>query len=261
MRIAALVCLVLLAPAESYTLRYRFTKGLTYTDSQQREVKITLTQEGRTLKQHELRTIRLERTILGVDETDHPTIERVHVAAFRDKIIEWPEQDKVGTKKRPCEGKTFVWRRLETRWGLFLRGEEGQAKDVTKEYSHLVEQLKSWRDARLPADPQRIGGSWEIDAEEFLQTAAMIVPKGVNGKAYFKLQKVEKGIATISFTFRFGFRDRRTPISVAQKGTWTFDVPRGRDLAFEMTGKIDFDGGRVGTGEIAMTRKVTYGSR
>ena len=261
MSIAALACLVLLSPGESYALRYRFTKGLAYTDSQVRGVKITSIVEGRTITQHTIRTITLKRTILGVDKTAHPTVERVKVIAFRDQVVEWPEEEKVGTKKRPCEGQTFVWRRLETRWGLFRRGEDGKAKDVTKEHPHLLEQLKNWRDARLPAEPRRVGDGWEVDALEFLQTSGMNAPKGVRGKAFFKLEKVENGIATIPFTFRFGFSDRRTPITAAQKGTWLFDVAHGRDVAFEMKGRIEFDGGRAGTGVITMVRKVTYGSR
>ena len=75
------------------------------------------------------------------------------------------------------------------------------------------------------------------------------------------IEKVENGIATIPFTFRFGFSDQRTPSTVAQKGIWLFDVAHGRDVAFEMKGRIEFDGGRAGTGEITMVRKVTYGSR
>lgn len=260
MRLAALACLLVLTPGQAFKLRYRFEKGMTYVDTQQRVVKQVLT-TGKTLKIHKVRETRLKRTILEVDETDHPTIERVEVLAFRDNVVEWPEQEMLGIKPRPCEGKTFVWRRMETRWGLFTRDDEGKTVEVTKTYTHLVEQLKNWRDARLPERAVRPGDAWEISAEEFLQTSGITPPKGAEGRAVFKLESMDGTRAKIPFEFRWHFRDKQARVDVEQKGVWTFDAARGRDVAFKMSGTIRFDKGKTGTGEISMIREVTYRSR
>ena len=261
MRTASIALLILLSPGESHTLRYRFQKGMVYTDLQTRDVRLTLTREGKSLKLHTIRTIELKRSILGVDETAHPTIERVQVIRFRDRIVEWPEDEKVGTRPRPCEGKTFIWRRLETRWGLFHRGEDGKAEDVTKTYTHLVEQLKNWRDSRLPEDPIKVGNGWQIAAADFLQTAGISPPKGVKGSALFKMESVEGGVATIPFRFNFHYLDKGTRVDVKQSGTWLFDAKNGRDVSFSMKGKIEYDKGKSGLGELVMSRKVTYSPR
>ena len=66
---------------------------------------------------------------------------------------------------------------------------------------------------------------------------------------------------TIPFEFRWGFRDKEARVDVEQKGVWTFDATHGRDLAFSMTGTLSYDKGKSGSGEISMTRRVTYRSR
>ena len=103
---------------------------------------------------HELE-IRLRRTILSADA------EQVEVLAFRRKVIKDPEA-KEGIDVFPSHGKTFVWRRLRKRWGLFAGD-----KEVTKEHPHLVEQLQRRSGPALPEGALAAGRKWELGAPAF----------------------------------------------------------------------------------------------
>ncbi|MHC4957629.1 MAG: hypothetical protein ACYTGN_04580 [Planctomycetota bacterium] len=260
MRLAALALVMLAAPGDKSVLKYVFHKGMKYDDKQERVIELTLIPSAEhKFVWNKTRQIHLRRTILGVDDTAHPTSERVEVLKFRDIVKESPEQDKVGTHNLDCEGKTFVWSRLETRWGLFDRGEEGKAVEVTAEHKDLVEQLKNWRDARLPADPIGVGGTWQVGAKEFLETSGTVVPDGARGTAIFRLAALKESVATIPFEFVFSYKVKTGErFDVAQKGTWEFDVEKGRDVSFRMEAGIQVDKGAKGNGRLVMRRAVTY---
>jgi hypothetical protein len=129
---------------------------------------------------------------------------------------------------------------------------------VTGSHKELVDQLKNWRDARLPREPVSVGESWEVPPRDFMETAGLKVPDGLEGVATFKLEKVEGAVAEISFEFRFASRHGGRRQAGVERGRWRFDFEKGRDLSFEMKGSINVDGGRGGKGEIAMLRTVTY---
>jgi hypothetical protein len=260
MRLAALALVLFAAPGDKTVLKYVFTKGMKYDDKQERVIQLTL----RPSAEHKFvwnksRVIHLRRTILGVDDTAHPTSERVEVLQFRDVVKESPEQDKVGTHSLDCEGKTFVWSRLETRWGLFDRGEDGKAVEVTQSHKDLVEQLKNWRDARLPVEAVGVGDTWQIGAKEFLETSGTVVPEGARGSALFRYAALDGAVATIPFEFTFSYKVKTGErFDVAQKGTWEFDVAKGRDVSFRMEAAIKVNRGANGEGRLVMARTVTY---
>ena len=245
----ALACLLLFAPDRTYELKYRFVKGMSYVDAQERVWKLT---EGE--KQfHVTHTIKVRRTILEADESDHPVIERVEVTHYRTDTHKSPEKSEIGLRPEICEGKTFLWKRLKTRWGLF----DGKV-EVSFKHMKLVGYLKNWRDARLPTKPQPVGGAWEVTARRFLQTAGLPLPPNLKGLGVFKLEKVERGIATIPFDVRYTFSDRTVVWTVRQKGRWTFDAKRGRDISLVMRGEVLIDKGAKGKGTLTMRRDVTY---
>ena len=252
MRIA-LACLLLLAPEEAWDLKYKFTKGMSYEDVQTRVFELEVTEAGRRFVWHNLRNIHMRRTILEVDDTAHPKSERVHVIAYNLDVKASPKDEELGIKREPSEGKTFIWKRLKKRWGLF-----DDTGEVTVSYRALVEHLKNWRDQRLPKKPIALGKSWEIPPKKFLQTAGLKVPPDVKGVARFKLQKVVRGIATIPFELRYQFTDSNRQLNVEQKGVWEFDAKRGRDLSFTVDGSLLINNGDSGKGKIVMRRKVTY---
>ena len=252
MRIA-LACLLLLAPDRTYELKYRFAKGMSYLDTQERVWKQTITAGGKRLEYHVTHTIKVRRTILEADETHHPVAERVEVTRYRTDTHKWPEQSELGLKREACEGKTFVWKRLKTRWGLF--DDKGE---VSSQHKKLVGYLKNWRDARLPKKPQPVGGTWEVSARRFLQTAGLPLPPNLQGLAVFKLERVKRDIATIPFDVHYTFRDRSAVLTVAQKGVWTFDAKRGRDISLAMRGEVLIDKGVKGKGKLTLRRDVTY---
>ncbi len=245
----ALACLLLLAPDRTYELKYRFTKGMSYVDSQERVWKLT---EGER-QFHVTHTIKVRRTIVEADETHHPVIERVEVTHYRTDTHKSPKQSELGLRPEACEGKTFLWKRLKTRWGLF--DDKGE---VSVQHVKLVGYLKNWRDARLPKQPQPVGGTWEVTARRFLQTAGLPLPPNLQGLGVFKLEKVERGIATIPFDVRYTFRDGSAVLTVAQKGVWTFDTTRGRDVSMVMRGEVLIDKGAKGKGTLILRREVTY---
>lgn len=245
--------LLVATPPQAYSFAYRFEKGLSYVDAQQRTMTTEIYANGKQMRWKAMFESRVKRTILSVDETAHPSAERVEVERFRVIMKENPEQEKLGEKPLPCEGKSFVWRRLEKRWGLFLND-----RDVTDGHKELVDQLKNWRDARLPRGPVTVGQEWQVPPQDFMETAGLKVPKGLEGVAAFKLDGVEGAVAEISFEFRFSSRQGGGRQTGVERGRWRFDHEKGRDLSFEMEGTIQVDGGRGGKGEIAMVRTVTY---
>ena len=253
MRIA-LACLLLLAPGKTYELKYKFKKGMSYVDVQKRVFDLTVTESGRRLVWNKVDNIHIRRTILAVDETHHPKAERVQVITYSHEVKASPEDKEIGITKRPGQGKSFVWRRLRNRWGLF-----DDSGEVTKDYRILVEHLKNWRDGRLPKDPIAVGKAWEISSKKFLQTAGQRVPEGVEGVALFRLKSVERGIATIPFEVGYRFKNGRgNLLTVNLKGVWVFDTARGRDLSFAVKGTLEIDDGKNATGTLVMSRTVTY---
>ena len=97
-----------------------------------------------------------------------------------------------------------------------------------------------------------------MSPRRFLQTAGFSVPEGIQGIAQFTLEKVEDGLATIPFEFRFSYKERGSRMAVAEKGVWMFDITNGRDVSFDMKGLIEVDDGKSGRGAIKMRREVTY---
>jgi hypothetical protein len=179
--------------------------------------------------------------------------ERVEVKRMVITVKEAPDQEP-GSKTGTPHGKTFVWKKLRRRWGLFdAKGE------VTDDYPALVKRLKNWREARLPSRAVAVGDSWEVSAATFLETVNQPIPKGVAGRAIFKLNEVKDGVASIGFLFRMTYRDGDHLFTGTQKGTWRFDIARGRDLDLEMTGQLDVDEGKSGDGRFKMKRAVTWG--
>jgi hypothetical protein len=252
MRCLPLVFVVLLAPGKTVELRYRFEKGMVYTETQERDWVMEMPAEMGGTKWKLQFAVTLRRTVLEADENSRPRSERVEVKRFRRIVSEAPDEP-VGTYPFSCEGKTFVWRRLGERWGLF------DAKgDVTARYPKLVEQLKSLRDARLPGKPVAPGATWSVTAQRFLETAGLPVPTGVQGKALFKLESVKDGVASIPFHFRFTYEKSNEPHEISARGTWRFDPVRGRDVTSEMEGMLKLDGGKKGEGRIKIRRAVTF---
>ncbi len=249
----ALACLLLLAPDQTYELKYRFAKGMSYVDSQERVWKQTIFADDKKLEYDITHTIKVRRTILEADETAHPVAERVEVTHYRTNTRKSPEQNGIGLRPEACEGKVFVWKRLKTRWGLF--DDKGE---VTGKHRKLVGYLKNWRDARLPKQAQPVGGSWEVPAKRFLQTAGLPLPPNLEGLGVFSLERVNRGIATIPFEVHYTFRDGNTVLTVVQKGVWTFDAKRGRDISLSMRGDVLIDKGAKGKGTLTMRREVTY---
>ena len=253
MKLIAILLAVLAAPG-GHELRYRFSKDMRYRDTQKRDFALETYVEGRTLRWEVSLHITLIRTILEIDKTAHPKMERVKVVQFRRVVHKAVEENaKLGAIPEKCEGQTFIWRRLKRRWGLFDRDSE-----VTKDHKMLVDQLKNWRDARMPDRALTRGETWEVSPRRFLQTAGFSVPDGAQGVAQFTLEKVESGIATIPFEFSFSYKEMGNQMSVAEKGIWTFDITNGRDVYFEMKGLIEVNGGKSGKGAIKMKREVTY---
>ena len=253
-RILAAAALVLLASPDkkAVELKYRFEKGLSYREVQKRHVEMEIyTKEG-TASEKLSFEVDITRTILESDRTKHPMSERVEVHLFRKNILATPS-GKTGPKPYACEKKTFVWRRLKERWGLFR-----DKKEVTERHTQLVEHLKNWRDARLPKDPVSQGDTWQVTAEDFLRTAGLAVPDNVTGMALYTLKKIDDGIARISFHIRFRYLAQGHEAVVDQNGEWSFDVGKGRDLDSSLEGVIQLNDGKTGKGKVAITRKVTY---
>jgi len=247
-----LLLLVLLAAPDTHELRYRFEKGMSYDETTTRSFDFASGEgkEKQRLASSSIETLR--RTVLETDETNHPTIERIEVLRFSQPVIS-SRPDDPGTVADPSEGKTFVWRRLEERWGLF----DGKS-DVTERHPRLVERLKNWRDARLPKAPVAVGATWEVSARTYLETAGLPVPSEIEGVSVHKLERVEGEVATISFRFVARAVLDGAAQEWDQTGTIRFDLARGRDLEWTAEGSVKVAGKEGGEGTFKMSRKVTY---
>ncbi len=253
-----LLLVLLLAPPDAvrHKLEYRFAKGSSYVDEQQREWWLETVGGGKVFRWRYSFPTKLRRTVVDVDKTAHPSIERVEVLRFARTVVESARaEEKEGeTKAASSEGQTFVWRRLADRWGLF--SDKG---DVTEVHKQLVGHLQNWRDGLLPKEAVAAGDTWEVSATTFLETAGQPVPKGVLGRAQFKLERVEQGVATITFDFACTYEDLGHAHSGRYTGTWRFDVAKGRDVDFEAKGQIEMDGGKSGGGGVTIKRTFTWG--
>ncbi|MHC4930694.1 MAG: hypothetical protein ACYTGV_00675 [Planctomycetota bacterium] len=253
-RILVALALVALLPPEkkAVELKYRFEKGLKYREIQKRQVETEVFTKDGTVKEKLAFEVDITRTILESDPTSHPMSERVEVRIFRRNILSTPS-GKTGPRPYACEGKTFVWRRLKERWGLFRDKEE-----VTVRHTQLVEHLKNWRDARLPKQAVGPGDTWQVNAADFLRTAGLKVPENVTGMALYKLEKIEDGIARISFHIRFQHLTQGYQTVVDTDGKWSFDVAKGRDLDSSLDGVIQLNQGKTGKGKVTIARSVSY---
>ncbi|MGQ0614013.1 MAG: hypothetical protein ACT4PV_09780 [Planctomycetaceae bacterium] len=249
---ARLLGLILLLAPEPVTLAYRFPKGLVYEETTERRFVFDQKVDGEAKRLARSSTETLRRTVLEADATHHPTMERVEVIRFETTVEESPGEE-IGTTADPVQGKTFVWRRLTDRWGLF----DGK-REVTELFPRLVDRLMNWRDARLPKGAVAVGAAWEVSAQTYLETAGQPVPRGIEGAALFKLESLEAGVARIAFTFHGGARVGGELQSWEQKGTWTFDLAQGRDLEATTEGTVKVEGPNGGSGVFSMTRKVRY---
>jgi len=249
---AAIVPL-LLAPQDTYEPKYRFKQEMTYKDTNKSDVKLRLFTSEYNVKQHVVTEQVIQRTILETGDDGRPTVERVEVLKWTNNFLEWPDREP-GEQASPVQGRTFVWRtKPDGKWALY----DGDG-DVTEKFPDLVQRLRNWRDARMPKEPVAVGATWDVDAKTFLETADMLVPEGVEGRAVFKLEKVEEGVATISFQLKMSYRMGSSNITGEQKGTWRFDIKKGRDLAFASEGTIEFDSGRTGFGTARLERTIAY---
>ena len=261
MHFAPLCLLLLLAPdeapvkkpAKAYTLRYVSRKGDKYVETSERSVLIEQIL-GKSLVTWDIVSKEvLERTILEVKD-QRPDIERVIVREMTKHVKKSPDQRNLGEEKSPATGARFVWRRVGERWGLF-----GQRSEVTDRHRDLVSRLKSWPDARLPKKPVKAGDKWVMTATEYLETVGQPVPPGTEGRIAFTLEKVDaKSVATIVINGAWTYRIVDVKYVVKQKGTWRFDIKRGRDLSLAADGEIDISGSQEGKGRMSLKRLVTW---
>ncbi|MHC4729374.1 MAG: hypothetical protein ACYS6Z_02135 [Planctomycetota bacterium] len=248
---AALCLLVLLAPEQTYELKYRHEKGATYRDAAIKSIQLTLFAAGRLVKFDAETQYDIERTVIKAD-SEGPEVERIVVRKFVQIVRASPEGEE-GTKQFKSHGKTFVWRREKKTWGLY----DGEG-EVTKKYANLVVLLQDWRAARLPKKPVAVGDTWEVSAKTFLETVGQQVPPQVAGKATFRLAAVKDGVAKIAIEFKSSWRNQGSVLGGTQKGTWVFDLKRGRDIEVTMEGGIEVDNGKGGYGKFRSHRAVTY---
>ncbi|MHC4577415.1 MAG: hypothetical protein ACYTED_08375 [Planctomycetota bacterium] len=221
MALLAVLLLLLLAPEETYELKYRFEKETTRRDVSEKSIKLSLFAEGKIVK-FDLETHHeIERTVLEVDREGRPTIERVQVKKFTQVVNQSPE-GKEGTKTFASHGKTFVW-----------------------------------RDARLPPGPVKLGDTWEVAAKTFLETVGQQVPPQVEGKAVFRLEEVKEDVARIAIEFKSSWRNAGHLLAGLQQGTWLFDLKHGRDVEVRMEGNVEVDNGKGGWGKFRLRRVVT----
>lgn len=253
-----LLCLVL-APESTCEMKLRFEKGMVYEDVSSRRVKLRLVQPP-VPPDTKQRMIRFDvgeeclfrRTVVGVGEDGLPSEEKVEVVKFQKEIHERPDGEP-GKQDNPAQGKTFTWRRKGDRYLLY----EGD-RDVTAEHARLAERLMSYRAKRLPDKPVAVGSTWEVPATAFLEATGQQVPPGLEGTATFKLEELKDNIARVSFEMKSSFREQDREISGVQRGTWMFDVARGRELSLEAEGAMEFDRLERGDGSLSMTRTLTY---
>ncbi|MHC4819875.1 MAG: hypothetical protein ACYTF8_17665 [Planctomycetota bacterium] len=84
------------------------------------------------------------------------------------------------------------------------------------------------------------------------------MPPQVEGKATFRLASVQNGVAKIAIEFKSSWRDKKNVLGGTQKGTWVFDLKRGRDIEVTMEGGIEVNNGKGGYGKFRSHRAVTY---
>jgi hypothetical protein len=254
---ALLLLLLVAAPdgkAKTYEIAYRFGKGVKYTDRSSRVFKLDM-YGGKKLAQFHVESEQvIRRTVIEVDDGGRPSLERVEVLVNSHTTKMSPNEEELGVTLLPSHGKSFVWRRYDgKKWGLF--DDKGE---VTAKHPQLVQKLRNWRDARLPGKPVAVGATWEVAAGDFLEAVGQPVPPGVKGRAVFKLEAVEDGVARITFTFKETYPQDGVAVVAEETGTWRFDVKRGRDLSVEARGILEIDKGDAGSGKFGVKREVTY---
>ena len=256
----ALAFLLLAAPSSAEEpFRYRFEKWLVYDDVTVRTFYLTPNKKPKKGEKAHVVDVSskevLRRTILKVDKTHHPMIERVEVIQFDRTVVDTPDTSmRKGTSQDPSVGRTFIWRRMKTTWKLFDQKDE----DVTAKFKRLVNRLKNWRDARLPTKAVAVGGKWEVPMETFLRTSGQPPPKDVGGVAAFKLDSLEKGLAQISFTASGNDTADGAVRTYRLRGRWKFDTTRGRDVELQSEGTVEIAGEKGGKGTMTVHRTVSY---
>jgi len=246
-----LLCLVL-APESTVEMKLRFEKGMVYEDASTRRVKLRLIEQRRLMKFDVGEDTLFRRTVLAVGDDGLPSEEKIEVLRFKKEIHEQPDREPA-TSDNPAQGKTFLWKRSGASYALY----EGD-KDVTKEHEALAERLRSYGTKRVPEKPVAVGATWEVPAAEFLASTGQQVPPGLEGTAVFKLEEVKENVARVSFEMKSSYKDRERDVSGVQKGTWLFDVERGREVSLEAEWTMEFDRMEKGDGSFEMTRTLTY---
>jgi hypothetical protein len=247
-----LLLALLLAPDSTHEMKLRFEKGMVYEEASNRRIKLRLIEQKKVLKFDVEEECLLRRTVVSVGDDGLPSEEKVEVLTFTKKIHERPDGEPKN-ETNPTEGKTFLWKRSGEGYAL-LSGET----DVTKEHPWLAERLQSYRAKRMPEKPVAVGATWEVPAEAFLAAAGQAVPPGLEGSAVFKLEEVKDGVARVSFELKSGYTDRGRGFSGVQKGTWLFDIARGREVSLEAQGSMEVDRLEAGDGLFRMSRTLTY---
>jgi hypothetical protein len=233
-------------------MKFRFEKGMVYEDASNRRIKLRLIEQKRVLKFDIEEECLLRRTVLAVGDDGFPSEEKVEVVTLTKRIHERPDGD-ARTEANATQGKTFLWKRSGEGYAL-LSGDD----DVTKEHRWLAERLLSYRAKRMPEKPVAVGATWEVPADAFLAATGQAVPPGLEGSAVFRLEEVKDGVARVSFELKSGYTDRGRENRGVQKGTWLFDVARGREVSLEAEGSMEFDRLEAGDGSLRMTRSLTY---
>ncbi len=244
----ALLLSMLLAPEGAVELKLRFEKGMVYEEASKRQITFRAIHKGHMTRYDSEDEVVVRRTILAVGEDGLPTEESVEVVKSVVTIREAPD-DKTGTTVRPSQGKTFAWRKGR----LYEAG-----KDVSEEHKAIVQRLKSLGSVRLPKGPVAPGATWEVPARDFEASEGREVPEGVEGKAVFKLEEVNDGVARISFEIRLAIPQGPRMLKSTGKGTWLFDLRSGRELKLEGEAKIDIDDAEGGFGTQRTFRELTY---
>lgn len=249
-----LALLLLLAPEGTVELKLRFEKGMVYEDASTSRVKLRLTEQKKLVRFDVEADILIRRTVLEVGTDGLPSAEKVEVVRFAKKVHEAPDRE-AATESNPAEGKTFLWRRREKEDGYALFADDAE---VTAEHPRLAERLLSWRAKRMPEKPVAIGATWEVAASEFLAATGQPVPPDLQGVAVFKLEEVKENVARISFEVKSSCREGGRDLTGVQRGTWLFDIARGREISLEAAGSMEFDRLERGDGSFKMTRTLTY---
>jgi len=249
-----LLLALLLAPETTYELKLRFEKGMVYEDASTRHIKLRLIDNAKLMRFDVEEDYLVRRTVLEVGADGLPSQEKVEVVRFVKKTNERPDGE-AGSESNAAEGKTFLWRRKEKEEGYVLLDGD---KDVTEENPHLVERLVGYRAKRMPEKPVAIGATWEVPASEFLEATGQRIPPDLQGTAVFKLLEVKDNVAKVSFEVKTSCHDQGHDLALVQRGTWLFDMAKGREVSLEAEGTMEFDRLEKGDGSLKMTRTLTY---